>query len=99
MKRLAIGCLVFALAGCGGGGKIKSEVDEVTGRRVDRMTENRIGPIPCNLTSDPCVFLQAERIVVGKSSPRYRLAAIYKGEEWLFIQGGRTLEFELRYRL
>jgi len=93
LKILGVGLLI---AGCGGGGAIKSQVDDITGRRIDRMADNRIGSVPCELSSDPCIFLDAERIIVGKARPRYRLVAIYEGDEWLFIQSGQTLEFELR---
>lgn len=95
MKLLKAVAAALALSGCAGGPAIVSTVNEITGHRVDRMSENRIGPVPCGLTRDPCVFLHAERIVVGQEDARYRLAAVYEGEEWLFIQAGNTLEFEL----
>lgn len=96
MRRILSLVFALTLTGCAGGGKITTQVDEVSGRRVDRMSENRIGHVPCELTRDPCVFLEAERIVIGRTRPRYRLVATYEGDEWLFIQGGRTLEFEMR---
>lgn len=94
MRKTAALILLFSLAGCGGGLTIARTTDPVTGRSVDRMTGNKIGPIPCGLTADPCVFLDAERISVGSGPARFRLVAIYEGQEWLFVQPGKTLEFE-----
>jgi hypothetical protein len=96
MRRTTTALLCLLLAGCAGGKKIVKKTDDITGRTVERMTGNRIGPIPCDLTADPCVFLEAERITVRGGPARFRLVAIYEGEEWLFIQPGKSLEFELR---
>jgi len=94
-RRTAIFLLLAAFAGCASGLKIKTRVDPVTGRSVDRLEGNKIGPIPCGLTRDPCVFLDAERISARQGATHFRLVAVYEGEEWLFVQPGKTLEFEL----
>lgn len=89
MKRIALAVLL-ALSSRSFAYEVKTRVDDFTGAMSHVMMGNRLG---CAELEDATLDLNIAQYIDKDQEASYELIAMFRGETWMFIEKGPSLQF------